>query len=371
MKIICNTVALTDACNNVQRAVAAKSVNPALEGICIKTTEQGIELCGYDLEVAITTMLDAGKAGEGGIILNAKTFCDMLRRLPAENVTIETDDKQRCTIKSGDTEYHITGMAQDEYPDLPYVMGGSPVVLPQAVLKNMIRQVIFAVSTDESKTVHQGVKFEIAPGHLSLIALDGYRLAIRREEVEYSGEEMTFVVPAKTLSEVIKIMDDEDGYLSLNLDGKHIVFGLNGYQIVSRLLEGHFLDYGSAIPKQFETEVKVSTRDFIESIDRMTPLINEKFKTPLRCVFADQSLNLYSNTTLGSASDRIDAVITGPDVEKGFNSRYLSEAFRAIDSDEALIRLNTQAVSPACVFPISGDSFFYMILPVRLPNENG
>ena len=371
MKIVCNTAALTEASSNVQRAVAAKSINPTLEGIRIKTTGQGIELSGYDLEVGITTLLDAGKAKEGGIVLNAKTFCDILRRLPADNVTVETDDKQRCIIRSGDTEYRITGMDIAEYPDLPYVMGGSPMVLPQSVLKNMIRQVIFAVSTDESKNVHRGVKFELSPGHLSLVALDGYRLAIRREEVEYTGEEMTFVVPAKTLSEVIKIIEDEDGYLSINLDKKHIVFGLNGYQIVSRLLEGNFLDYAGAIPKQFETEVRVDTREFIESVDRMAPLSNEKFKTPLRCVFADQSLHFYSNTTLGSASDRINVNIKGPDVEKGFNSRYLSEAFRAIDSDQALIRTNPQAVSPACVFPVSGDSFFYMILPVRMPNDNG
>lgn len=371
MKIICNTAALTEACTNVQRAVAAKSVNPALEGIYLKTTDQGVELSGYDLEVGITTMLEAGVAEKGGVIVNAKTFCDILRHLPESNVKLESDEKNRCFIQSGDAEYTLNGMGEGEYPELPYVMGGQPVIFPQLTLKDMIRQVIFSVSNDDSKTVHKGVKFEITSGYLKLVALDGYRLAIREEAIDYTGDNLSFIVPAKTLNEVVKIIDDDNGYISVHLDKKHIVFGLNGYHIVSRILEGDFLDYSSAIPKDFETEVVVKTQDFISSIDRMSLLMVEKFKTPLRCVFDDQSIRFSSTTAIGSASDRIHAKITGPGVEKGFNSRYLSEAFRVIESDEALIRLNTAQASPACIYPVSGTGFFYMILPVRLPNENG
>ena len=181
MKIICNTAALTEACTNVQRAVAAKSVNPALEGIYLKTTDQGVELSGYDLEVGITTMLEAGVAEKGGVIVNAKTFCDILRHLPESNVKLESDEKNRCFIQSGDAEYTLNGMGEGEYPELPYVMGGQPVIFPQLTLKDMIRQVIFSVSNDDSKTVHKGVKFEITSGYLKLIALDGYRLAIYLE----------------------------------------------------------------------------------------------------------------------------------------------------------------------------------------------
>lgn len=366
MKIICNTAAITEACLNVQRAVAAKSVNPSLEGICIKTTEQGIEVNGYDMEVGINTIIDAGIAEQGGIIINAKMFCDILRHLPDVNMSLECDEKNKCIIKSGDTEYSIIGMPVKDYPELPYVMGGSPVVLPQSILKEMIKKVIFAVSTDDSRPVYKGVKFEITDNLLTLIALDGYRLAVRREAVEYNGEGMSFIVPSKPLQEIIKLINDDNGYISINLDKSHIVFSLNGYNIVSRLIEGQFVDYNKTIPTEFETTVKVNTQDFIDSIDRMSLLITEKFRTPLKCIFDENSIRFISSTSLGSANDRINASVEGTRIEKGFNNRYLSEAFRAIESDKVYIKLNTQNNAPACIFPLEGNGFYYMILPVNV-----
>lgn len=366
MKIICNTASITEACLNVQRAVASRSVNPSLEGICIKTTNQGIEVNGYDMEVGINTIIDAGIAEEGGTVINAKTLCDILRHLPGDNMSLESDDKNKCIIKSGDTEYSIIGNPVQDYPELPYVMGGTPVVLPQDILKEMIRKVIFAVSTDDSRPIYKGVKFEISENELSLIALDGYRLAVRREKVDYNGEYMTFIVPSKPLQEIIKLINDDNGYISINLDKSHIVFSLNGYNIVSRLIEGQFVDYRKTIPSEFETEIKVNTQDFIESIDRMSLLINEKFKTPLKCIFEDNSIRFLSSTSLGSANDRISASINGVRVEKGFNNKYLSDAFRAIEADRVLIRMNTQKNSPACIFPLDGDGFYYMVLPVNV-----
>ena len=371
MKIICDTAAMNEAASNVQRAVASKAVNPALEGIYIKPTGQGVELCGFDTDVGITTLISADSAEGGGTVINAKTFCDIIRHLPARKMSIETDEKNKCVIRSGDAEYTLMGIPENTYPELPFVTGGTPMILPQEILKNMIRQVIFAVSLDDSKTVHKGVKFEIREGEMTLAALDGYRLAVRHEAIDYTGDPISFIAPSKTLSEVVKLINDDEGFVSVNLDKKHIIFGLNGYNIVSGLLEGDFIDYRRTIPQKFETAVIVNTQDMTDSIDRISLLITERFKTPVKCVVDSEQneIRFLSSNTIGSANDRISADVEGVSIVKGFNSRYLSDAFRAVDTERMRIMLNPAAVDPACIYPIEGDRYFYMILPVRLPDE--
>ena len=370
MKFICDTADIATAAVNVQRAAAAKSVNPVLDGIFMKATDAGLELCGYDTQVGINTIIQANIQEKGSIIVKSKEFCDMLRHLPDHTVSFESDEKNFYIIKSGNAVYEkLPGMNGNDYPEVPYVMGGTPIVLPQKIMKDMIRQVIFAVSIDDSKTVHKGVKFEISENEIKLVALDGYRVAVRKEAIDYKGEALTFIVPAKALSEIIKLIDDEEGFISVNLGKKHIVFGLNGYNIVSGILEGKFLDYTGAVPQEFETVVTVDTQDFIDSIDRMSVLVSEKFKTPLKCIFDEQAIRFISKTAVGTSNDRISVSISGERVEKAFNGRYLSEAFRAIDCDKVLIKMNTLPNQPACIVPLEGDSFFYMVLPVTLPED--
>ncbi len=372
MKLYCDTAVMKEVCSNIQRTVAAKSVNPALEGIYIKSTARGIELCGYDSEVGMTTTISAVSADEGGVVINAKILCDILNKgLPEEKMTLEVDDKNRCLIRSGKASYQIIGIKEENYPDLPYVMGGEPIVLPQKIVKDMIRQVIFAVSLDESKTVHKGVKFEIRDGEITLAALDGYRLAVRHEKIEYQGEPVQFIVPPKTLGELVKLITDDEGFVSVNLDKSKIVFTLNGYSIVSGLFEGDFIDYRRTIPQSFTTEILTDTQDITDSIERASLLITERFRTPIKCEIDAQEgmIRFRSSTAQGNADDEIEAQITGKSTVKGFNSRYFIDALRAVETDRILIKMNPSPVDPACIYPIEGDSFFYMILPVRLPDE--
>ena len=369
MKINCNSKVLSDACLNVQRAVSVKSSMPTIEGILIKTVAQGVELSGYDLEVGINTIIDANIEEEGGIIINAKTLCDIVRHLPGDRVTVTADERNICNIVSGESKFSLIGIPAQEYPELPYVMGGIPIVLQQTMLRDMVKQTIFAVSVDDSRAVHRGIKFEITAGEIKLIAIDGYRLAIRREKIEYTGDDLTFIVPAKTLAEVIKFASDENGYISMGLGKRHIVFSINGYNVVSRLLEGDFLDYRNAVPKEFTSSVRVKTREMLESMDRMSLLIMEKIKSPLKCIMDDGMIKFSISTTLGSANDTVTAQTQGDRVEIGFNSRFLTDAFRACETDEAIVKLNGP-VSPVCIIPVEGDSFLYLVLPVRLKNDN-
>ena len=368
MKIVCNSEQLNKLCQNVQRAVTSKTNIPALEGILIKALGDSITLTGYDLEVGNETYMPAYVEENGAIILNAKHLCDILRMVPDSKVTIESDERNMCKIISGEAEYSLIGTSAEEYPELPSVTGGYPVVIPKTILKDMIKKTIFAVATNENKPVHTGVKFEISQGKLVLIAVDGYRLAVRREAIDYDGENMSFVVPAKTLNEIVKLSGDDEGVFSINVGKRHIFFQVNEYKIISRLLEGDFIDYNAAIPLSASTTAEVNVRSLIESIERTSLIITDRTKSPIRCIVDSGIIKLSSVTSIGTASDKLGADIKGKRVEIGFNNRYLLEALRSCDTDEVLINLNG-SLSPAVIVPPEGDSFLYLILPVKIKSE--
>ncbi len=369
MKFICNTSSLSTACQSVQRAVSAKTSIPAIEGIFIKALGSELVVTGYDLELGITTSVEARVEENGGIVLNARVLCDILRKLPGDTVSIESDERQMAVIRSGEMKYSLIGISPDEYPELPSVTGGFPIVLQQEILREMIRQTIFSVAVNENKVVHTGVKFEIESGEIKLIAVDGFRLAVRKEMIDYTGDSITFIVPAKTLSEVVKLFSgDADATVSIGVGKRHIVFEIGSYTVISRLLDGEFLNYRSAIPNLVSTTVRVNTQALIDSIERTSLIITDKVKSPLRCSFDTGEIRISSTTSLGSANDKVPAEITGAAVEIGFNNRFLLEALRVCDTDEVYLQLNG-SVAPILIVPPQGDSFLFLILPVRLKAE--
>ncbi len=369
MKVVCNTTALSEACQNVQRAASTKTAIPAIEGILLVSSNGALNLTGYDLEMGITTSIPARVEEEGSIVLNAHMLSDIIRKLPGEVVTLDSDQRQIASIKCGDAEFSLIGIAPEEYPELPSVMGGYPVTIDQNILKDMVRKTIFSVAVKDNKAVHTGVKFELEENHIRLIAVDGVRLAIRNETVSYSGEELSFVVPAKTLSEVIKLMGDEEEDISIGVGKRHIIFEVKDYRIISRLLDGDFLNYKAAIPSSTKTVISVNTRSFIDSIERTSLIITDKLKSPVKCVFDNNLISISSITSLGTASDRIPAAVNGEGCTVGFNNKYMIEALRVCDTDEVKIMLNG-AISPILIVPPVDDAFIFLILPVRLKNED-
>ena len=369
MKFICNTTSLSAACQSVQRAVSTKTSIPAIEGIYIKALGSELVLTGYDLELGITTSVEARVEENGGIILGARVLCDILRKLPGDTVSIESDERQMAVIRCGEMQYSLIGISPEEFPELPSVSGGFPIVLQQEILREMIRQTIFSVAVNENKVVHTGIKFEIESGEIKLIAVDGFRLAVRKEAIDYTGDPITFIVPAKTLSEVVKLFSgEENATVSIGVGKRHIVFEIGSFTVVSRLLDGEFLNYRSAIPSLVSTTVRVNTQELIDSIERTSLIITDKIKSPLRCNFDDGMIRISSTTSLGSANDKISAEITGAAVEIGFNNRFLLEALRVCDTDEVYLQLNG-SVAPILIVPPQGDRFLFLILPVRLKAE--
>jgi len=367
MKIVCNRQQLNEAVLNVQRAVSTKSSVPALEGILLKAGDNEITLCGYDLELGMTTKIEAQVEEKGSIVLSAHLFGDIVRRLPADSVYLATDEKFMTVIKSGPADFSIAGMPSEEYPELPAITGETALHIASNVLKSMIRQTIFAVAESDAKPIHTGTMFELSKNRIKLVSVDGYRLAIR-EEAAQCGEEMNFVVPGKTLGEVLKLLSDDDTELEILVGRRHILFQIGTYCVISRLLEGEFLDYKAAIPSASTTEIIVSTRAFINSVERVSLLITDRLKSPVRCSFEDNEIKISCSTAIGRAKDQFTANITGDNVEMGFNNRYVLDALRNTEGDEVKIQLNG-ALSPMKVLPREGDSFLFLVLPVRLKSE--
>lgn len=365
MKIICNTSILADAALNVQKAVMTKTAMPILEGILFTTTGNGLKLTGYDLEIGIETVIEADIIEEGSVILNAKTFCDIIRHIPYDKVIFETDDKLQCKIYCGDIEYYMSGINPKDYPELPVIVNGKDIEVSQKVLKDMIKKTIFSVAVNDVRVIHKGIKFEIRPGEIRLVAIDSHRIAIRKEFINYNGEELSFVVPSKTMGETMKLIPDDDKFVKIGLGRRHILFEINGYTIISRLLEGEFMKYESIIPQNFNTVVRVKTKELIDSIERVSLIITDRFKAPLKMEFEENEIRMSTTTALGTANDKMEASIDGNDIEIGIQSRYILDALRASEEDEVMINM-VNPLSPVCVVPTTGESFLYLILPVRL-----
>lgn len=367
MKIICDSVELAKAAFSVQRTVSSKSTIPSLEGILIEAFEDKIKLTGYDLEVGSTVIIDADVRSEGKIVLNAKNFCDILRMVPDDSISIETDDRNIANIKSGEASYSIIATNADDYPELPTLNKFSPVVAQLGLLKDMIKKTIFSVSTGERNPVHNGVKFEVTDNKLVLVAVDGARLAVRREEINYDQEqngELNFVVPAKTLSEIQKNTCDDDTVVEIKVGDRHIIFKIGEYQVISRLLEGNFLNYKSAIPINSDTRIIVETKRLIESIERTSLIITDK-SSPLRLIVDNGILKFSSVTALGTASDKMAADIEGKNIEIGFNNRFVLDCLKVCDVEKIKIEM-ISANQPITFSPLEGDHFFFLILPVRI-----
>ncbi|MCR5206895.1 MAG: DNA polymerase III subunit beta [Eubacterium sp.] len=369
MKFICNTKELNTACNNVIRAVSAKVTIPTIEGILMECGSDTLSLTGYDFEFGINTVLNVEVEEAGAIVINAKVLCDIIRKLEDETVTVETNGTS-VSILSGAAKYNITGIDSNEYPELPSVNGGYPLELDQRVLQSMIMQTVFAVAdTESNKPVYTGLKFDIDDNLLTLVGVDGYRLAIRKEAVNYSGEAHTFIVPKKTIKELIKLINIEsEKPISVSVGKRHIIFDVEGYSIISRLLEGEFIDYKAALPRTINTTVLINTNDAIKCIDRTLPVIENNQKNPIRCLFDGDEMRVSTVSSVGRVVDRTHASTSGERVEIGFNSKYILDALSSADTDEVRIEL-AGPVSPVKIMPIEGESFLFLVLPMRLKNE--
>lgn len=370
MKFSCEKAILQNAVNIVGRVTAAKSTIPALEGILVEASANDVRLSGYNLDTGIITTVEADVAETGDVVLSAQLFGNILRQMPDDMVTITCDGSFNVRIACGDTVYDILGTNAEDYPDLPNVTDGRSFTIAQKTLKVMIPQVIFCVASLETRPIQSGALFEAEGDQLTMVAVDGFRLALRKEKLAETIEAapFNFVVPGNALNEVEKICYDVDDPVVITLGNSHCTFQVGNASLVARRLEGEFLDYRKTLPKASAVSVTATCEDLNRSINRTSLIINERMKSPIRCRFgSDGSLTMTSRTALGTALDVCPIDGDGKDLEIGFNNKYLQDAIKACPAEKVRIEL-TSSTAPCMMLPVSGDpdNFIYMVLPVRL-----
>ena len=369
MNFVCDKSTLSTAIDGVSKAVAVRSAIPVLEGILLKAEGFQLTLTGYDLEIGITKTIEANVRETGEIVLNAKLLSDMIHRMPAGDVTVEVEDNGKTRIRGGVAEFEIQSMSAGEFPELPTgIAEDHTLILSAGMLKEIIGHTLYAVSQDDKKPAHTGELFEIQPDKLTVVALDGYRLAIVERPV-MATKEIRIIVPAKTMNEVNRLLpsdENEDVYLYANR--RYVVFKTNGYTILSRLIEGEFLNYRNVIPGSSRTQVIVDTKDFMDTIERASLIITERLKNPLRVLFEDGHVTVRCQTNLGRVVDEFNAKTEGESVEIGFNNRYLMDALRFADVSQVRFEISGP-LSPVKVLPVEGEDFVYLVLPVRFKND--
>ncbi len=364
MRFQCNKNALSDAVSNVQRAVSSKSTMPALEGVLMRSENGRLTLCGYDLELCITTSIDADIQEEGAAVVKARLFAEIIRKLPENKISVMVDDKNIVYISSGNVDYKIVGIPAADYPEIPVINSNDRINLSGELFSGMIRQTIYAIAENDIKPINRGVLFEIEEHVMTMVALDGYRLAIRTETIEYEKDKY-FIVPGKSLFEVLRLIGENTETISITACGRHIIFRIDDYCIISRLIDGQFINYKASLPTKHSTELRVNTRKFIDVVERMSLLLTDKMKSPVRCMIDEGKIKTTCSTTLGQAHDEIEVQMTGDTVEIGFNNRFLLDALRNSETDEVIMELSGSNKA-IVVKPTEGNSFLFMLMPMRL-----
>ncbi|MGE4548237.1 MAG: DNA polymerase III subunit beta [Intestinibacillus sp.] len=365
MKFSCEKSTLLDAVNISSRAVSGKSAIALLEGLLIQASDR-LELTGYDLTLGIRTTVDADVIEPGAVVLGARILGDIIRKLPDETVYIETDEKLLTTIQCGRAVFNLIASPADDFPQMPEVSQENFISLPEHTLKSMISQTIFAVSDNESKPIHTGCLFETEAGRLNVAAVDGYRLSVRREALESPAPDgLRFVVPGVALREIERILTDADAPVSIYPDSKHILFSVGDTVLITRLIDGEFLNYRAAIPADADYQVGANVRSLITCVERVSLIVSEKLKNPVRLHFDGDTLKMSCITAIGKSYDECTIDGSIENLEIGFNNRYLLDALRACQDETVILSLKG-ALNPMVVTPVEGDKFTYLVLPVRL-----
>ncbi|WP_310603631.1 DNA polymerase III subunit beta [Anaerosporobacter sp.] len=364
MKIVCSKSDLLNGVNIALKAVSVKSTMPILECIVIEVTSNQIKLITNDMELAIETIINGEIVEEGVIAISAKIFSEIIRKLPENNVTIQTDDNFKATITCEKSKFEILGKSSEEFPSLPPIVKNKPIILSQFSLKEVIRQTVFSIADNESNKIMTGELFEIASDELKVVSLDGHRISIRKIKLNQEYDATKVIVPGKTLIEISKILSGEIAdELQIYISDKHILFEFDKTTVLSRLIEGEFYKIDQMLSNDYETKVTINKKEFLSCIDRATLLVKESEKKPIIVNITDSDLELKINSSIGSMNEEIDIRKEGKDILIGFNPKFLIDALRVIDDEEIDIYLfNPKA---PCFIRDKEETYVYLILPVN------
>ena len=364
MKIICTKSNLVKGVNIVSKAVPSKTTMPILECILIDATTNIIKLTANDMELGIETVVDGSILQKGVIAIDAKIFSEIVRKLPDNEVVIESDSNLQTTITCEKAKFNISAKSGEDFSYLPYVEKTDVITLSQFTLKEIIRQTIFSIADNDSNKLMTGELFQIYDNMLKVVSLDGHRISIRKTELKNSYQSRKVVVPGKTLMEVSKILSGEaESEVNIAFTNNHIVFEFDNTVVVSRLIEGEYFRIDQMLSSDYETKVKINKKEILSCIDRATLLVKEGDKKPIIINILDEVMELRIKSQIGSMNEEIMISKEGKDLLIGFNPKFLIDALRVIDDEEVTLYLmNPKA---PCFIKDENENYIYLILPVN------
>ena len=369
MKFICEREKLLKAINSVVRGVASKTTMPILEGILIQTNDNEIKLTTYDLEIGIEYVIESEVEEQGNTVVNAIMFSEIIRKLPDTQISITLNENNLLVIECEGSLYKLATMNPEEFPELPKINIESSIQLDQKTLKSMIRKTIFAVSIEENRPIFTGCLFAINDNKLNVVAVDGFRLAWTSNFLENKSSDVKAVIPGKTLNEVNKIILDSYDFIKIGVSKNQALFEMENCKIVTRLLDGEFLNYKSVIPQNWETRIRVNRRDIQECFERVSLIsassTEKEKKYPVKINIEVGKITISCTNQTGDAKEELFIETEGKDLEAGFNPKYFLDALKVIDDEEIFINFGT-SISPCIIKPIENEDYTYMILPIRM-----
>ena len=364
MKVVCSKTNLLNGVQIVSKAVPSKTTMSILECILIEAEGSTIKMTANDMELGIETTIEGNVIEKGMIALDAKIFLEIVRKLPDNDVTIDTDSSYKTTITCEKAKFDIIGKSGEDFSYLPEIERRDSILISQFTLKEVVRQTIFSISDNDNNKLMTGELFEIKGDNLRVASLDGHRISIRNIKLKNSYPDKKVVVPGKTLSEISKILGgDTDKDVSIFFTDNHILFEFDQTVVVSRLIEGEYFNIQQMLSSDYETKVRVNKKEFLNCIDRATLLVKEGDKKPIIITITDEGMELKINSTVGSMNEEIDITKSGKDLMIGFNPKFMIDALKVIDDEE----IDMYMVNPKapCFIRDAQENYIYLILPVN------
>lgn len=366
MKFTCSQLALTKALNTVSKAVSTRTTIPILKGILLSVKNEKLTLTASDLDLSIETTMDVSGSEDGELVVSAKLFSEIIRKLPNAIIKVEKDEKENLNISCLSSDFSIVALPADEFPSIGIVNEDKKIPVHRDILKEVIKKTTFSASIDEKKGILVGCLLEFKNKEVVMVALDGFRMAVAKESISFD-EERTIVVPARILSEIYKIITDtiDQEEIILILDEKKMEIKTEETRIIARLMEGEFIKYADIIPKTHKTRTVLDREELLNSIERASLLAKEGKNNLIKVSVLAGKMEITSRSEEGHVKEEVPAEVEGEEIVIGFNSKYVLDVLKAI-SDEEIVFEMTTSTSPCLIKPVEGDRFVYLVLPVRI-----
>lgn len=366
MQFTCHAAALLSGLSIVTRALSSRTTQPILEGVLVKTSEEGLLLTCSDGTISIVTTVEATIMEEGQVVLPGKLFLDVVRKMPQSDIKCVVNEQLVVKLTCLGVRMNLSGQPGNLFPSLPLVSAENSFILPQAMLRDMMQETSFAIAIDDPRKVLNGCLLEIKGGEVRMVALDGFRLAMRLSRISASAPDLSAIIPGKTVNEITKILDTEEQKMAIILiGGSQMMINLGSTQFYSTLIDGEYIGYRQILPNDWKTRVKIDRDQLAMGVDRASLIAREGRNNLIKMEIGEDRIIITSNSENGDAYEEIEVDVEGDGMSIAFNVNYVSDILRVMPEGDAYMRFNSP-VSPCLVCPVEGDEFAYLLLPVRV-----